>query len=47
MKSSEALEKYISRDCIGHEQVGIDVQRLLQCLRPNDNHSGALSAGAK
>ena len=29
MKSSEALEKYISRDCIGHQQVGIDIQRFV------------------
>jgi hypothetical protein len=47
MKPSKALEKHISRDCIGHKQIGINVQRLLQRLRPNDNHSGVLPAGAK
>jgi hypothetical protein len=42
MQAPETLEEHVGRHWVCHEQVGIDVERLLQGLRTNDDDTRSL-----
>jgi hypothetical protein len=47
VEPSKALEQYVSGNRIGHEHVGIDVQRLLAGLRRNHDNATPLTIWTK
>jgi len=43
VEASKTLEEYVSRNSVGHEDIGINVQRLLAGLRRDHNNATPLA----